>query len=78
MFRKIHEISSPHPFSVDSRKTSRGGGDSPPPPTSNRVNDGCPKRLDDYTGMWSHIDITLSTSDIDSTWSGKQMIPPRQ
>ena len=28
------------------------------------LNDGCPTRLDDYTGLWSHIDITLSTSDI--------------
>ena len=30
----------------------------------NVLNTGCPTRLDDYTGLWSHIDITLSTSDI--------------
>ena len=30
----------------------------------NVLNNGCPTRLDDYTGLWSHIDVTLSTSDI--------------
>ena len=36
----------------------------------NVLNDGCPTRMDDYTGLWSHIDITLSTSDIGQylTW----------
>ena len=30
----------------------------------NVVNDGCPTRLDEYTGLWSHIDITLCSSDV--------------
>lgn len=30
----------------------------------NVVNNGCPTRLDEYTGLWSHIDITLCTSDV--------------
>ena len=28
------------------------------------LNDGCPTRLDDFSGLWSHIDITLSSCDI--------------
>ena len=28
------------------------------------LNNGCPTRLDDYTGLWSHIHITLTSSDI--------------
>ena len=28
------------------------------------ANNGCPTRMDEYTGLWSHIDITLSSSDI--------------
>ena len=30
----------------------------------NVLNDGCPTRMDEFTGLWSHIDITVSTSDI--------------
>ena len=34
------------------------------------LNDGCPTRLDEYTGLWSHIDITISTHNIGQylTW----------
>ena len=28
------------------------------------LNDGCPTRLDEYTGLWSHIDITVATSSL--------------
>lgn len=30
----------------------------------NVVNTGCPTRLDEYTGFWSHIDITISSSTL--------------
>ena len=30
----------------------------------NVLNDGTPTRLDEYTGLWSHIDLTLSSSSI--------------
>ena len=37
----------------------------------NVLNDGRPTRLDEYTGLWSHIDITLSTGDVSQymTWT---------
>ena len=30
----------------------------------NVVNNGCPTRMDEYSGIWSHIDVTLCSSDI--------------
>ena len=30
----------------------------------NVINTGCPTRMDEYSGIWSHIDITISSSDI--------------